>query len=385
MIRKKSLGLGVIWVGLLIGCLLLNASSVFAEGGFRPHYPDVFARDDISIEPDLKIGMLLVTGGNATVSGIVEKGIVVVDGNLFLTSDALVKGTVVVLGGYVRSENGARIERTMVALAPGKIPVAKFLVLGLLFLSLSSLLVFPVVLWFTARIAIRSQLYLWVKERLLLLERNESGLYIAFALSIGALLLTFFAEIAYETFIRRQMDIFDNVLVWLVRYLASPTLDRVMIVISEFGYGYPFWIIILVVVLSLVYYRLRLEVQGVLVSLVGGALLNLMLKSLFERSRPDLLRVVEEAGYSFPSGHAMISLCFYGMIAFLLARHVTSWRWRLIIIVSAVVLVAIIGISRVYLGVHYPTDVVAGYFAGGMWLAFCISLLIWWERGSLGE
>ena len=196
-------------------------------------------------------------------------------------------------------------------------------------------------------------------------------------------MLTIFAEMVYETLIRHQMDVFDNVLVWLVRYLASPELDRAMIVISGYGYGYPFGTIILVALLTLAFYRQWLEAAGLIVSLVGEVILNLGFKNLFERSRPDLFQVVEEAGYSFPSGHAMVSLCFYGMLAFLIARHIQSWRWRLVVIMLAVALAGTIGVSRVYLGVHYPTDVVAGYFAGGMWLAFCISLLMWWEQRQL--
>ena len=76
----------------------------------------------------------------------------------------------------------------------------------------------------------------------------------------------------------------------------------------------------------------------------------------------------------------MVSLCLYGMIAFLLARHIANWRGRLTVVVLAATLVAAIGVSRVYLGVHYPTDVIAGYFAGGMWLTFSISLILWREE-----
>ena len=198
-------------------------------------------------------------------------------------------------------------------------------------------------------------------------------------------MLTFFAEMAWETLFRHQMDFFDNLLIWLVRYLANPELDRAMIVISGYGYGIPFWTMILVVLLTLAYYRQWLEGTGLLICLIGEAILNYLLKNLFERSRPDLFQVVEEAGYSFPSGHAMVSLCFYGMITFLIARHIHSWRWRLAVITLALALVATIGLSRVYLGVHYPTDVIAGYFAGSAWLAFCISLLLWWERRGLGK
>ena len=72
----------------------------------------------------------------------------------------------------------------------------------------------------------------------------------------------------------------------------------------------------------------------------------------------------------------MASMCFYGMLAFFLMREVKSWPVRLLIATFAIILSLVIGISRIYLGVHYPTDVVAGYAVGFMWLTFCISLLL---------
>jgi undecaprenyl-diphosphatase len=382
-IRRDSLGRFIIWLAFLLACFLVVENIAFAVIGVKHKSPDIFSREDIRIESSQTIGMLLVTGGNATVGGVVEKGIVVVDGNLFLTPDALVKGTVVVLGGYVNGQAGARLEKPMVALAPMKVPVAGFLVLGLLLLGVSSLVAVPMALWLTVRIASSTQPYLWLKKRFIWLERRWPALNIAFVFSVSVLMLIFFAEMVYETLIRHQMDVFDNVLVWLVRYLANPELDRAMILTSEYGYGYPFWTIVIVVLLSLVVRRHWLEVAGFLLCLAGEAILNLGLKNLFERSRPELFQVVAEAGYSFPSGHAMMSICLYGMVAFLITRHIRSWIWRLGGIIFAVALVATIGVSRVYLGVHYPTDVVAGFFAGGAWLALCISLLMWWECRSL--
>ena len=152
-----------------------------------------------------------------------------------------------------------------------------------------------------------------------------------------------------------------------------------MIDISELGDGWFFWASILMMLGTLAYFRQRREVVGMLICLSGASLLNFLLKLLFERERPELFRVVEVAGYSFPSGHAMVSLCVYGMMAFLISRRIHRWGWRLAVGMSAMVLVAAIGVSRIYLGVHYPTDVVAGYAAGAMWLMFCISLLMWWE------
>ena len=116
------------------------------------------------------------------------------------------------------------------------------------------------------------------------------------------------------------------------------------------------------------------------ICLAGGAVLSILLKSLFHRVRPETFWVVPETGFSFPSGHALATMCFYGMLAFLAIRNIEKWRGRLAVITIAVIISLAVGISRIYLGVHYPTDVVAGYAAGFMWLTFCISLLMWWEK-----
>jgi undecaprenyl-diphosphatase len=116
----------------------------------------------------------------------------------------------------------------------------------------------------------------------------------------------------------------------------------------------------------------------------GGAIgLNLLLKKLFARARPQLWeRVVDVRFYSFPSGHAMISMVIYGLLGYFLGARFPKQRWWIYSL--TVVLVAAIGLSRLYLGVHWPTDVIAGYTAGLVWLITCIlSLEIWKELRSL--
>ncbi|MEW6497887.1 MAG: phosphatase PAP2 family protein, partial [Cyanobacteriota bacterium] len=116
------------------------------------------------------------------------------------------------------------------------------------------------------------------------------------------------------------------------------------------------------------------------IAAVGAAVLNNLLKILFGRARPELWeRIVDVRQYSFPSGHAMISLVIFGMIGYLLSTKFPQWRgW---IIGLTIVLVTGIGLSRLYLGVHWPTDIVAGYAAGLVWLFACIfSLQVWQDR-----
>ena len=83
--------------------------------------------------------------------------------------------------------------------------------------------------------------------------------------------------------------------------------------------------------------------------------------------------LVLETSYSFPSGHAMVSFVVYGMPAYLAVLTLENWRARVAIVFGAALLVILIGFSRVYLGVHYPSDVLAGYAAGGVWLSALVT------------
>ena len=98
-----------------------------------------------------------------------------------------------------------------------------------------------------------------------------------------------------------------------------------------------------------------------LTGIVGTAGLNVLLKHIVQRERPNINRLIPEKGYSFPSGHSMMSMAFYGMLIFLIFKYVknTALKWTLIVILT--ILLSTIGITRIYLGVHYPSDVIGGF------------------------
>jgi membrane-associated phospholipid phosphatase len=107
-------------------------------------------------------------------------------------------------------------------------------------------------------------------------------------------------------------------------------------------------------------------------ALGGGEALNAALKGAFERPRPSFEEpLATAAGFSFPSGHAMVSLTVYGALACVIAAGAGSQRARVLAVGSAVALVLAIGFSRIYLGVHYASDVLAAYCAGLAWLTLC--------------
>src|SRR5436190_11265449 len=110
----------------------------------------------------------------------------------------------------------------------------------------------------------------------------------------------------------------------------------------------------------------------VLAATAGGGLLSILLKDLYGRPRPDLVpHLTRVSTSSFPSGHAMLAAVTYLTLGALLARLVERWRAKLYFVGVAVALTLLVGASRVYLGVHYPTDVAAGWAAGVAWAVLC--------------
>lgn len=371
---------GLISLSMLMIILFLLFMSVVFGAGSEAEHPDVFAHKNIKINADQIIERLMVADGNAIVAGKVTEGIIVVDGDVTIESEAIVNERVVVIGGDITIHPGAKVKEKPWVIPPLGYSLLPLVVGSLLLLGLVSLLLLPIMFWLIGHFFKKTSWYPPFKKQFLLVQQRWPALYIAASLGISAFMLSLFTALAWETIFRNAMVVFDNAFIWLIRYFASPGLDKVMIFITDIGFGTSYMVIVAICLLLLVYLRRWREVSGLAICLIGGAALNFWLKFLFHRSRPDLFRVVQETGYSFPSGHVIASMCFYGMGAFLMMRMISSWRGRLTVATLAGVLIIAIGISRIYLGVHYPTDVLAGFTAGSMWVFFCISLLMWWER-----
>jgi membrane-associated phospholipid phosphatase len=216
----------------------------------------------------------------------------------------------------------------------------------------------------------------WGQEHFLpvLLTIRAAGLLLA------ALSLWLFAVIAYEILDEESFS-FDKQILLTLRDLHSPVLDYVMLGFTYVGEPIVLLIVCLCLSIWLLYKNQRAEATVLVIAAVGAIVLNNLLKIIFGRARPALWeRVVDVGQYSFPSGHAMISMVIFGTIGYLLASKFAQWRVGIISL--TLMLVTGIGLSRLYLGVHWPTDIVAGYAAGIVWLLTCIfSLQVWQERG----
>jgi len=194
--------------------------------------------------------------------------------------------------------------------------------------------------------------------------RGSLSMRTAVALAAGAAAALAFLEIAEEVLEGEATPFDHSVSLWLHDF-DSPTLDGVMRAFTFLGSGAVVIGVVALVATWGLQHRRR-AVVGVLVAVAAVAEgLNVLLKLFFHRSRPDLiLEIVAPESYSFPSGHAMLSTAVYGMTTLIVAQ--LQPRFRLPLYIGTPFLILFIGISRVYLGVHWPTDVLAGFAAGGL-------------------
>ncbi|WP_373527485.1 phosphatase PAP2 family protein [Nostoc sp.] len=187
------------------------------------------------------------------------------------------------------------------------------------------------------------------------------------------LILFVLAKLAEEVLERDAFAFDTSFLLWLHQF-ANPNLDNLMLFVTNLGNPSTVVIVAGVTVFLLLWQRYQEEAKVFVFACLGGLILNTGLKLFFSKPRPELWhRLISEKSFSFPSGHALGSMVLYGFIAYELAIRYP--HFAKIIYSLTVILIAVIGISRLYLGVHWPTDIIAGYGVGFLWLMICISML----------
>lgn len=179
----------------------------------------------------------------------------------------------------------------------------------------------------------------------------------------------------------REVEAFDTAVSDFFESMKSSFLDQFMNFITALG---SVWFLATLSILTLLFLLLKVKDKwtGVFFALAMGlgALSTKLLKLYFERERPPLPPGVDIETTSYPSGHALSALIYYGFIVYLVIQkgHSNVFIWTSAILAS--LLVVLIGASRIYLGIHYPSDVVAGLLAGAVWLFMCVAGLGWIKR-----
>ena len=218
-------------------------------------------------------------------------------------------------------------------------------------------------------------------ERLIrfLRARFEREEYLGLHLTVGFLIslagLALFAIIAREVVQQRALTEVDlSVHAWL-RSNATLFGYGFWSLISALGGGPAILVIGVGTILLLALRRRFMLVGGWIAALAGGGALDGALKLAFRRPRPDTaVDFLSQASWSFPSGHSLGSLVTYGMLAYVISVEFTQSRSvRPWVVVAGGAMVLAVGLSRLYLGVHYFSDVLGGFAAGGLWLSACIS------------
>ena len=166
----------------------------------------------------------------------------------------------------------------------------------------------------------------------------------------------------------------DDVVYNLISSYIRPGITKVMIFVSFLGGA------IFLISLSLVLFYILRRVKKhywdsffVVFNLSGAWILNNLLKNIYQRQRPTLEHLTRATGYSFPSGHSMIGFAFYGFIAYIIFLNMRGNKYRSLLMIILIFLAFLIGVSRIYLGVHFASDVLGGFVGGAIWIGTCIA------------
>ena len=193
------------------------------------------------------------------------------------------------------------------------------------------------------------------------------GYYLVVGILAASTSLLLFGWLA-EEMLDADTAHFDAVVRTAIHQFASPPLTHTMEVFSFLG-SVVFIVGLTLLAMGLFIYFHRPRAAALLaITMTGAAILDEVLKYAFHRPRPVAFFGSSPASYSFPSGHALGSMCFYGALAMILSARLASRAARVFLYLGAILLVSAIGISRIYLGVHYPSDVIAGYLAAIVWV-----------------
>lgn len=215
--------------------------------------------------------------------------------------------------------------------------------------------------------AVGASQWMWARERR----------WIALLAAAVAALATFL-EISDELFEGGDLLAFDRALLRAMAALRLPWLTIVAIDITALG---SLTLLALMMACSAVSLLLMRDLSGALqlcLAMGGVGFWTFVTKHLFARERPELAyRLIEVPGYSFPSGHSAGAAALYVTLAMVLGRHVRSVRGRTWLVSCTSTMALLIGLSRVYLGVHYPTDVASGLAFGASWALFLTALFEW--------
>lgn len=189
-------------------------------------------------------------------------------------------------------------------------------------------------------------------------------------------LVLIFGMIAKDVFKKEIFEFDTSIYTFLVSH-RNMVLNIIFTGITKFGDALVLMILTILCIIFIKDKKYKILVPINILAITG---LNILLKNIFVRPRPDILRLIEETGYSFPSGHAMASTAFYGLLIYIAYKKIENKKARNTICVMLTILILMINISRIYVGVHYASDVLAGMCFSIAYLMLITRILVMYER-----
>jgi membrane protein DedA with SNARE-associated domain/membrane-associated phospholipid phosphatase len=212
----------------------------------------------------------------------------------------------------------------------------------------------------------------FVKERLS--PASYLGLHLTLGLAISVVFAWVFGGITEDILTGDPFVLVDQWVLNHILYFRTSLVTQIMIIFTQLGDWKAITIGSLAVIIYLLFKKRIEYLLAYVVAILGANILFLILKIVIHRVRPiSKTPLIKAEGWSFPSGHSVMSVIFYGMITYFIVRGIRSWEPRVFIVMTAMFLVFLIGFSRIYLQVHYLSDVLAGYVGGLFWLTICVT------------
>lgn len=202
---------------------------------------------------------------------------------------------------------------------------------------------------------------------------RELSLRLLLTWLVCALLIGSFAFVATAIHLHTITG-FDDAVIHAVQGMEAPWLTAVMKTFTHIGSTAAVGLLAAVGLIWLLLIRHRAQAFLFASVLAGTGIFNQLLKFIFQRERPDFHRLVEIGGYSFPSGHTMMAFSLYTILAYIIWRNLKTLWSRVLVIAAAAFMIFMIAVSRIYLGVHYPSDIVGGAIASALWLIASIAI-----------
>lgn len=217
------------------------------------------------------------------------------------------------------------------------------------------------------------KLYTWLLLRLSI--KKFTGLPLLIFLVVFIFNVSMLWELSEDLFNSSAILFFDKFTSDIIQPIRKPLPLKLFYFFTLLGNTYVVIVITLLISLILLFRKRYYQILGLLLSTLGAGLTITIGKNYFHRVRPQVFNYYELTSFSFPSGHATLSVALYGFLIYLITRNIKSRKTKTVIFSTGTFFIFLLGFSRLYLGVHFLSDVLGGWFLGSLWLLLAISIV----------